>query len=78
MQLVANIWMYIGGRFIASVGNGIFGSASPRYIEECSPPHRLSFLYTIGSFGMSLNRPLVTLCSMFLPASNDPAILKET
>ena len=78
IQLVENIWMYILGRFIASVGNGIFGSASPRYIEECSPPHRLSFLYTIGSFGMSLNRPLVTLCSMFLPVTTDPVILRNT
>ncbi len=66
IQLVSNIWMFIGGRFIAGIGNGVFGSASPRYIEECSPPHYLSFLYTITSFGMSLNRPLVALCSMFL------------
>jgi len=78
MQLFENIWMFIGGRFVAGIGNGVFGSASPRYIEECSPPHYLSFLYTICSFGMSLNRPLVTLCSMFLSKSNDPVILKET
>jgi len=79
MQLVASIWIYIAGRFIASVGNGIFGSASPRYIEECSPPHMLSFLFTICSFGMSLNKPLVTLASFILVDKNsDDTILRTT
>lgn len=78
MQLVPLIWMYIAGRFVASIGNGIFGSASPRYIEECSPPHRLSLLFTVCSFGMSLNRPLVTLASMILPSTTDPVTLRES
>ena len=79
MQLVASIWIFIAGRFIASIGNGVFGSASPRYIEECSPPHMLSFLFTLCSFGMGLNKPLVTLASFILVDENsNPTVLKQT
>jgi len=43
------------------MGCGFFSSSAFRYVEECSPPHLLSMIFTIFSFGISLNRPCVTL-----------------
>jgi len=59
--LIFSVWSFLLGRLIYGIGCGFFYSSSFRYVEECSPPHLLSMLYTIYSFGISLNRPCVTL-----------------
>lgn len=59
--LIFSVWTFLLGRLIYGIGCGFFNSSSFRYVEECSPPHLLSMLFTVFSFGISLNRPLVTL-----------------
>jgi MFS family permease len=59
--IIFSVWSFLLGRLIYGIGCGFFFSSSFRYVEECSPPHLLSLFYTIYSFGISLNRPCVTL-----------------
>jgi MFS family permease len=62
--LIFGIYFFLFGRLIYSIGSGIFFSSSFRYVEECSPPNLLTMLYTVYSFGISLNRPIVALIAL--------------
>ncbi len=67
LMLVFNIYSFLAGRLIYAVGAGMFFTSSPRYIEECSPPHLFSIVFTIYAFGVALNRPVLVAAALMIP-----------
>jgi|LauGreDrversion4_2_1035121.scaffolds.fasta_scaffold448309_2 MFS family permease len=59
--LIFDIWCFIFGRILCVIGCGLYYTAASRYIEECSPPHLLSLIFTAHSFTLTLNRPFGTM-----------------
>jgi MFS family permease len=66
-MLILNIYSFLAGRLIYAVGAGIFFTSSPRYIEECSPPHLFTIMFTIYAFGVALNRPVLVAAALMIP-----------
>ena len=66
-MLILNIYSFLAGRLIYAVGAGIFFTSSPRYNEECSPPHLFSIMFTIYAFGVALNRPVLVAAALMIP-----------
>jgi MFS family permease len=67
LMLIFNIYSFLTGRFIYAIGAGIFFTSSPRYIEECFPPHLFSIIFTIYAFGVALNRPVLVAAALMIP-----------
>ena len=66
-MLFLNIYSFLAGRLICGIGAGLFFASAPRYIEECSPPHLFSLLYTLFALGIALNRPIVMFAATMIP-----------
>ena len=64
---IFNIYAFLLGRLIFGIGSSFFSTAAPRYIEECSPPHEFSKMFTIFGLGIAMNRPFLMLMGLMLP-----------
>jgi MFS family permease len=66
---ILDIYAFLFGRLIFALGSSFIGAAAPRYIEECSPPHEFSKIFTVFGLGIAMNRPLLMITALMVPVN---------